>query len=220
LSSFQSWLLVWLGGVFTIIFTNSKAASWRNQLFQEETNLFANSKDLNDMKTTFKIKRIHDSYLGLKILGKQWLHLLNYIHHISWFFKLQRKKLGQKNGSFLLLIVKLLDIYAGSCPGSTGSPGLWVAPPSRLGFTGFFLLPVFCLTRTGSTIELIGSRVNPPGRFEFNNTGFNSWIVAICPLEQVLRVYLPHIIMYFLLYNVLPPLNENHVLYISLQMNF
>jgi hypothetical protein len=94
--------------------------SQTQKLLHEETNLFANSKDLNDMKTTFKTKRIHDSYLSLKILGKQWLHLLNYIHQISCFFKLQRKKLGQKNDSFLLLIVKSLYIYAGSCSGSTG----------------------------------------------------------------------------------------------------
>jgi hypothetical protein len=31
-------ILIW-SGVFTIIFTNSKAASWRNQMFHEETNL-------------------------------------------------------------------------------------------------------------------------------------------------------------------------------------
>jgi hypothetical protein len=38
-------------------------------LFRKETNLFTNLKDLNDPKTTFKIKRIHGSYL--KILEKQ-----------------------------------------------------------------------------------------------------------------------------------------------------
>jgi hypothetical protein len=103
--------------------------SQTQKLLHEETNCSMKkptslqTQDLNDMKTTFKIKRIHDSYLGLKILGKQWLHLLNYIYQISWFFKLQRKKLGQKNDSFPLLIVKLLYIYAGSRPGSTGSPG-------------------------------------------------------------------------------------------------
>jgi len=45
--------------------------SQTQKLFCEETNLFAKSKDLNNPKTTFKIKRIHDSYLGLEILGKQ-----------------------------------------------------------------------------------------------------------------------------------------------------
>jgi hypothetical protein len=72
--------------------------SQTQKLLHEETNCSMKkptslqTQDLNDMKTTFKIKRIHDSYLGLKNLGKQWLHLLNYIHQISWFFKLQRKK--------------------------------------------------------------------------------------------------------------------------------
>jgi hypothetical protein len=37
--------------------------SQTQKLFRRETNLFTNSKDLNDLKTTFKIKRIHGSYL-------------------------------------------------------------------------------------------------------------------------------------------------------------
>jgi hypothetical protein len=128
-------ILVWLGCVYHYFhklkscFMKKPIVPWRNQ---------PQTQDLNDMKTTFKIKRIHDSYLGLKILGKQWLHLLNYIYQISWFFKLRRKKLGQKNDYFPVLIVKLLYIYAGSRPGSTRSPRSWVDPPGRPGFTSFF----------------------------------------------------------------------------------
>jgi hypothetical protein len=83
----------------------------------------------------------------------------------------KKKTLGQKNGSFLLLIVKLLYIYVGSRPGLTGLPGSWVDLPGQPGFTGFFLLLVFCLTQTGSATE---SRVNPPGRSGFNNTGLHT----------------------------------------------
>ena len=50
--------------------------------------------------------------LTLKILEKQWLHLLGLQILDLLVFKLQRKKLGQNNGSFLLLLVKLY-IYAG-----------------------------------------------------------------------------------------------------------
>jgi len=136
--------------------------SQTQNLLHEETNLFTNSKDLNDMKTIFTIKRIHDSYLGLKILGKHWLHLLNYIHQINFsqYFQASFTELA-KNGSFLLLIVKLLYIYVRS-------------RPSRLshGSTGFH--QSFYLTRTGSATGLTGSQVNPPGRFEFNNTGLHT----------------------------------------------
>ena len=35
--------------------------------------------------------------------------------------------------------------------------------------TGFLLIPVFCLTWTGPAIGSIGSRVDLPGQFRFNN---------------------------------------------------
>ena len=95
--SFQSWLLV---RVFTITFTSSKVAPWRNQLFHEKINLFTNSNNLNDLKTTFKIKRIHYSYLGLKILGKQWLYLLGLQIPYLLVFQASKKKIRAEKWFF------------------------------------------------------------------------------------------------------------------------
>jgi hypothetical protein len=42
----------------------------------------------------------------------------------------------------------------------------------RLGLAGFLHLPVFLLTGTGPATGSAGSRVDLPGRSEFNNYGF------------------------------------------------
>ena len=39
----------------------------------------------------------------------------------------------------------------------------------QLGFAGFFLIPIFWLTRTSLPIKLIGSRFNPSDRSRFIN---------------------------------------------------
>jgi len=69
-------------------------------LFHEETNLFTNSNNLNDLKTTFKIKRIHYSYLGLKILGKQWLYLLGLQIPYLLVFQASKKKISAEKWFF------------------------------------------------------------------------------------------------------------------------
>lgn len=44
-----------------------------------------------------------------------------------------------------------------------------VTPAGQPGFTGFFLIPVFCLTWTGPIIMSIGSQVNLSGRSGCSN---------------------------------------------------
>jgi len=99
--------------------------------------------------------------------------------HISdlLVFQASKKKIRAKKWLFPCVDSKVTLYICGVSPGFD-----WVAqvmgwPAGSTGFHQFFL-PVFCLTRAGSTTRSTGFGVNPPGRSGFNNTDSNSTFLS------------------------------------------